>query len=101
MPREGVATCFPFITLDFQNFDPTFVLSLLQTMHCGGGRAVTSGAMENLFQEIRALSPTHIGAPPAFWSQLHRMFRCGTSVVDIKALLGRRLQGKLLTILYA
>jgi long-subunit acyl-CoA synthetase (AMP-forming) len=50
LPSEGAATCYPFITLDFQTFDPTYVLSILQTMLCGGSRLVAS--MDKLFEDI-------------------------------------------------
>jgi hypothetical protein len=45
------------VTLDFQPFDPTFVLSLLQSMYCGGSRLVSSPA--HVFDDVRIGEPTH------------------------------------------
>ena len=38
MPSEGVANVQPFVRVDFQAYDPSFALSILQTMMCGGSR---------------------------------------------------------------
>lgn len=38
MPSEGVANVQPFVRVDFQSYDPSFSLSILQTMLCGGSR---------------------------------------------------------------
>lgn len=56
MPSEGAATCHPFCTLDFQTFDPTFVLSLLQTLYCGGSRFVST--VEHVFEDLPIGRPT-------------------------------------------
>lgn len=90
-PTEGAATCAPFVTLDFQPADPTFLPSLLQTMHCGGARLVCP-RLDTLFADIARGAPTHIGAPPSFWEQLHRLYLSGQSPEAIRALLGRRVQ---------
>jgi long-subunit acyl-CoA synthetase (AMP-forming) len=57
---EGVAQVQPFIRLDFQSFDPSFLLSVLQSMLCGGQRIFAS-SLATLMDDFRIGRPTHIG----------------------------------------
>jgi acyl-CoA synthetase (AMP-forming)/AMP-acid ligase II len=109
LPTEGSAQLQPFVRFDFASYDPTFVLSLLSTLHCGGSRALCSG-LDALLTELPLAAPTHIGATPVYWTMLHGLWRervggiiaavPGTAPADaersaaayVKSLLGRRLQ---------
>lgn len=70
---ESAVTVDPFIRLDFQSFDPTYILSLLSTMSCGGSR-VFSRSLSHLMDDIGIARPTHIGAAPSFWTALMHRF---------------------------
>eukprot|EP00727_Mastigamoeba_balamuthi_P010143 m51a1_g5751 hypothetical protein (1631) ;mRNA; r:1185475-1190493 len=70
MPSEGASNVQPFVRLDFQRFDPSFALSLLSTLLCGGQRAFSS--VGSVHDDMRVARPTHFGAPPAFWQSLYR-----------------------------
>jgi long-subunit acyl-CoA synthetase (AMP-forming) len=72
-PTEGLATVQPFVRLDFQPYDPSFCLSLLQTMHCGGQRLLSAG-LAHLMRDFELGRPTHLGATPAIWNALHQDF---------------------------
>eukprot|EP00760_Papus_ankaliazontas_P019969 PhM_4_TR18086/c0_g1_i4/m.102030 len=73
-PTEGLANTAPFVTLDFQSYDPTYILSLLQTIQCGGSRAVMNNSVVGICSgEAQILRPTHVGAPPEFWTTLLRI----------------------------
>ncbi|KAL6070370.1 D-alanine--D-alanyl carrier protein ligase [Balamuthia mandrillaris] len=71
MPSEGVANIQPFIRLDFQSYDPSFALSLLQTMMCGGQR-IFANNLQTLLDDFRLGRPTHVGATPTFWNSLYQ-----------------------------
>ena len=66
LPLEGSSAVFPFASLDFQEYDPTYCLSLLQTVKNFGERSIVS-SVEELDAGLAVLEPTHIGAPPSFW----------------------------------
>jgi hypothetical protein len=72
-PQEGVATVQPYVRLDFQRFDPSFALSLLSTIQCGGSRAITTD-LRMLYEDMILVQPTHLGATPAFWNGLYQEF---------------------------
>lgn len=74
LPSEGVAVLYPFVRLDFQEFDPSFLLSVLSTMQCGGSRAMATN-LATLMDDIEAARPTHIGATPIFWNFLYQEFQ--------------------------
>lgn len=42
IPVGPIASVQPFVRLDYQSFDPSFLLSILSTMRCGGRRAFTN-----------------------------------------------------------
>lgn len=88
MPTEGTAHLDPFIALDFARYDPTHLLSVLQTMRCGGARLVAPSP-EAFFSVAAAGQPTHIGAPPTTWAAVVKA--CPTRMAAQKAL-GKRLQ---------
>jgi hypothetical protein len=56
----GSSILFPYVRLDFQSFDPSFVLSLLSTMQSGGSRAMVKDLCD-LMGDMRLAKPTHIG----------------------------------------
>lgn len=74
LPSEGIAVLYPFVRLDFQEFDPSFLLSLLSTMQCGGSRALATDLV-TLLDDIEVARPTHIGATPIFWNYLFQEFQ--------------------------
>ncbi|MCL4419608.1 AMP-binding protein [Patescibacteria group bacterium] len=74
LPSEGVAVLFPFVRLDFQEFDPSLLLSILSTMQCGGSRAIATNLV-TLMDDIEVSRPTHIGATPIFWNFLYQEFQ--------------------------
>lgn len=55
--------------LDLQTHDPTLPLSLLQTLACGGERVIAP-TLNTIFDAMALGGPTHIGAPPSFWSMV-------------------------------
>ena len=75
IPSEGVTSIQPFLRLDYQPFDPTYLLSILSTMQSGGCRVLAS--MENLMDDFKETRPTHFGATPIFWNSLYQEF-CAT-----------------------
>jgi fatty acid CoA ligase FadD9 len=74
LPSEGVAVLFPFVRLDFQEFDPSLLLSVLSTMQCGGSRALATNLV-TLMEDMEVARPTHLGATPIFWNHLYQEFR--------------------------
>eukprot|EP01119_Soliformovum_irregulare_P023388 TRINITY_DN8159_c0_g1_i1.p1 TRINITY_DN8159_c0_g1~~TRINITY_DN8159_c0_g1_i1.p1 ORF type:complete len:883 (-),score=283.55 TRINITY_DN8159_c0_g1_i1:13-2661(-) len=73
LPSEGLATIFPFVRIDFQKFDPSFLLSILQSLISGGKRLFSRDLVE-LMKDMKIGRPTHIGATPLFWTSLYRDF---------------------------
>merc|ERR1712137_508779 len=72
MPTAGSTTVLPFIRLDFQAFDPSFILSILSTLQFGGSRVLSNPfQMANDFIKTK---PTHLGATPVFWNGLFQEF---------------------------
>eukprot|EP00005_Dracoamoeba_jomungandri_P013606 CAMPEP_0174278818 /NCGR_PEP_ID=MMETSP0439-20130205/61686_1 /TAXON_ID=0 /ORGANISM="Stereomyxa ramosa, Strain Chinc5" /LENGTH=240 /DNA_ID=CAMNT_0015371265 /DNA_START=758 /DNA_END=1477 /DNA_ORIENTATION=- len=78
LPQEGPTHKQPFIRLDYQQSDPTSLLSLLSSMQTGGQRAFTS-SLEKLMEDMRIVRPTHFGASPVFWNSLYQEYLFTTS----------------------
>lgn len=73
LPVGRGATIQPFVRLDFEPYDPSYPLSLLQTARWGGRRCISS-CMEALLEDFRWARPTHIGATPVLWNMLYQDF---------------------------
>ena len=71
-PTEGTTTVMPYIRMDFQLFDPSFILSIVSTMQCGGSRVLSNP--NHLMDDFLSIRPTHIGATPVFWNSLFQEF---------------------------
>jgi acyl-CoA synthetase (AMP-forming)/AMP-acid ligase II len=61
VPSGPITTIHPFIRLDFEPFDPTLCLSLLQTVRCGGRRAICSS-----WCQVSCCFASHISAFDSF-----------------------------------
>ncbi|KAL6042906.1 hypothetical protein QOT17_024168 [Balamuthia mandrillaris] len=70
-PSKGVSHVVPLVKMDIQPFHPSFLLSLLSVMHAGGRRAFCTD-LGCLLEDARIARPTHINAPPVFWTMLQR-----------------------------
>jgi len=68
-PVGPVTTLHPFVRVDFEPFDPTLCLSLLQTVRCGGSRAL-SGGLAQLMEDFKEVRPTHVAATPVLWNSI-------------------------------
>ena len=58
-----MTTVHPFVRLDFEPFDPTMCLSLLQTIRCGGQRAICAG-LDALFADFAQIRPVKSTTAP-------------------------------------
>ncbi|KAH3763166.1 fatty-acid-coa ligase FadD [Pelomyxa schiedti] len=85
LPSEGVSVVQPYIRLDFQPFDPSFLLSVLSTMQCGGCRAFAH-SLATLMDDFKIARPTHVGASPVLWNSLHTEF-CARVAEEMKNVL--------------
>jgi acyl-CoA synthetase (AMP-forming)/AMP-acid ligase II len=56
----GASILFPYIRLDFQSFDPSFILSVLSSMQSGGSRVIVTNLV-TLIDDIKLAKPTHMG----------------------------------------
>lgn len=86
-PVGPVTTLHPFVRLDFEPFDPTLCLSLLQTLRCGGQRAIAT-SLETMMDDFKDVRPTHVAATPVFWNSVHS---------DYNARVMQAVRGKALT----
>jgi long-subunit acyl-CoA synthetase (AMP-forming) len=68
-PTERTSPTHPFLRFDFQTFHPSFLLSLLQTMHLGGRRVAAVG-LATMMEDLRLARPSHVSATPLFWNSL-------------------------------
>eukprot|EP00759_Apiculatamorpha_spiralis_P029909 PhF_6_TR31826/c0_g1_i1/m.47063 len=76
MPTEGTPNLYPYIQMDFQPYDPTFILSVAQSMLTAGRRCICTD-LATLMVDFKLGRPTHVGAPPAFWTNLYREYLGG------------------------
>eukprot|EP00906_Rhabdomonas_costata_P000146 RCo000199 len=90
---DGISLVEPFVVLDFQSFDPTYILSLLLTVQYGGARAFPR-SLETMMTELSLLRPTHIGAPPSFWSSLQHQFLARVRQLVSQGLTGEAARNK-------
>eukprot|EP01064_Diplonema_japonicum_P028905 TRINITY_DN4542_c0_g5_i1.p1 TRINITY_DN4542_c0_g5~~TRINITY_DN4542_c0_g5_i1.p1 ORF type:complete len:1224 (+),score=157.48 TRINITY_DN4542_c0_g5_i1:64-3735(+) len=73
LPTEGTTTVYPYLRYDIQDYDPTYLLSLLSTVQCGGSRYQGSGCdAVNMVRDMKKVRPTHFGAPPGVWAALRK-----------------------------
>ncbi|MDP2438021.1 MAG: thioester reductase domain-containing protein [archaeon] len=81
-PSEGTCNVLPYVRIDFQPYDPTFALSIVQSCQCGSQRVFARGLDTLLTTDCRLLRPTHIGASPTFWTNIHQLYlsELGSSV---------------------
>jgi fatty acid CoA ligase FadD9 len=63
----------PFVRLDFESYDPVYLLTLLGTLQNGGRRGIGSG-VSFLLYDFKKIEPTHVGATPILWNLLHQDF---------------------------
>ena len=70
-PSEGASNVVPLVKLDIQPFHPSFIVSLLSVMKVGGRRAISTD-LGTVLEDARLTRPTHISAPPIFWTMLQR-----------------------------
>eukprot|EP01059_Diplonema_ambulator_P003942 TRINITY_DN13645_c0_g1_i2.p1 TRINITY_DN13645_c0_g1~~TRINITY_DN13645_c0_g1_i2.p1 ORF type:complete len:1032 (+),score=149.91 TRINITY_DN13645_c0_g1_i2:46-3096(+) len=71
LPTEGTTTVYPFIRYDFQEYDPTLLLSLLSTVQCGGSRYIEVGCEAGrMVRVMEKVKPTHFGAAPSVWGAI-------------------------------
>ena len=73
-PSEGTCSVLPYVRLDFQPYDPTFLLSIVQSCHSGCQRAFSRGLDTLLTTDCQILKPTHIGSSPTFWTVLYQLY---------------------------
>jgi len=74
LPVGRGAAIWPFVRLDFEPYDPSLSLSLLQTLRWGGRRCIACG-LDTLLQDFQLARPTHIGATPILWNSLYQEFQ--------------------------
>lgn len=74
MPPFGVANVEPLVRFDFQEFHPSFIVSLLSIMRCGGRRAISTN-LHDLIESISKARPTHISAPPVLFHLLYSEYQ--------------------------
>ena len=72
LPTEGITVVQPYIRIDFQTFDPTYLLSIMSTIQLGGCRALSS--VETIVEDLSEIRPTNIGATPIFWIMLYKEY---------------------------
>eukprot|EP01130_Rhizamoeba_saxonica_P012486 TRINITY_DN5267_c0_g1_i1.p1 TRINITY_DN5267_c0_g1~~TRINITY_DN5267_c0_g1_i1.p1 ORF type:complete len:893 (-),score=173.01 TRINITY_DN5267_c0_g1_i1:175-2757(-) len=99
MPSGGVPSVCPLVKIDIQKFHPSFLVSLLSFMRCGGRRVISTD-LGKLLDNISIVRPTHISAPPVFFNGLYREYLSRVSrnqkskssiAKDIRLILGNRL----------
>lgn len=78
LPTGGDTIRQPFVRLDFQPFHPSFLVTLLFTMHVGGRRAFAK--METVLEDAKLVQPTNISASPVFWNMLYHNFKCEVEI---------------------
>ena len=75
IPAFGVSNVEPLVRFDFQKFHPSFIVSLLSIMRCGGRRTIATD-LGDLLQSIELARPTHVSAPPVLFQLLHSEYLC-------------------------
>ncbi|KNC48563.1 fatty-acid-coa ligase FadD [Thecamonas trahens ATCC 50062] len=69
----GGTNMWRMIRLDFQAFHPSFIVSLLALMSCGGSRFLATDPT-TLLEDMTLARATHISAPPLLFSLLRKAY---------------------------
>jgi thioester reductase-like protein len=65
------AKCTPLVRLDIQRFHPSLLVSLIGVVQVGGQRALATD-LGTWLLDAQCARPTHVSAPPLFWTMLQR-----------------------------